>query len=224
MQSQSVKKTTGQDLSAFQTILDFVTNLQEYFGVSDKHVSIHALNLYHRLISKMGFTDDTLIMKHIEVFKDFCLKNRNEIRNRDIRLSCSNITFTDRIFIDMTYIFNNSDAETKHVIWEYLMTISAYVDPENGTKGILQSLCCEPAPKIENPMAVLGSLMNSPLFSTMMGSMSNNMENGTIDLTKLMGTMVGLVDTVKNEIENSDDPTLKNMLNMLQQAGPMNTD
>jgi hypothetical protein len=236
MQYKGETKTTGQDLAAFQTILDFVKNLHEYYGTttSTNNASIKALNLYSRLISKMGFSDDTLILRHINAFKDFCVKNRDEIRNRNTNLYCKKIVFTERIFIDMEYIFKKADQETTHILWQHILAISAYLDPENKTKELLQSLRNDRSNEgnflasmienvsgqlgnnQENPMAMIGSLMNSDMFSSMMGSMNENVENGNLDLGKLMNSMAGLVDTVKNEIDKSDDPLLKNMLNMLK--------
>jgi hypothetical protein len=50
----------------------------------------------------------------------------------------------------------------------------------------------------------------------MMGSMNENLDNGNLDLGKLMGAMSGIVENVKGEIEKSDDPMLKSMMSMIQ--------
>jgi hypothetical protein len=235
MQSQISKKTSGKDLTAFQTILDFVTNLQDFFG-NTKHSAVRPLNLYHRLISKMSFKDDELILKHIEVFKDFCVRNREQIREQNIKLAIAKIIFSDRIYIDMEYIFKKADDDTTKVIWEYILAISAYVDPENKTKELLKSLKEKSGEgdflanmietigtqmnssdgNMDNPMAMVGSLMNSDMLKTMMGSMNENLDNGNLDLGKLMGAMSGIVENVKGEIEKSDDPMLKSMMSMIQ--------
>lgn len=238
MQAQTHKKTSGNDLDVFRTIQDFVINLHEYFG-SAKHSAVHPLNLYHRLIKTTSFNEDDIILRHIDVFTTFCIENRNAIRERNSHLIQSKILFTDRIYIDLDYVFKKADDETAVVIWEYILGISAYVDPENRTKDLLKSLKHDSGKEgnfltdmIENigpmmaaasgggeggnPMEMIGTLMNSPMFANMMGSMSSNLEKGNLDLGKLMGSMAGLVDNVKSEIEKSDDPVLKNMVNMLQ--------
>jgi hypothetical protein len=243
MQAQISKKTSGQDLTSFQTILEFITNLQDYYG-ADKHPAVRPLNLYHRLISKMSFRDDELILRHINVFKNFCVSNREQIRTRNSELNVKKIEFSDRIYIDMGYILNKSDADSTNAVWEYLLTISAYVDPENKTKELLQQLRENTnsnegnflANMIEtmstqlpgagagagaggggdgNPLALIGNLMNSDLIGNLMGSMNSNLENGNLDLGKLMGTMSGLINNVKSEIEKSDDPTIKQLSSLL---------
>lgn len=245
MQSQISKKTSGKDLAAFQTILDFVVNLQEFFGAT-KHAATRPLNLYHRLISKMSFKDDELILRHIQVFKDFCVQNRSKIREQNSTLINPKIVFTDKIYIDMAYIFKKADEDTTKVIWEYILAISAYLDPENKTKELLKSLKENSSKEgnfladmietmgsqmlggggggagmnmegmMDNPMAMVGSLMNSGVFQTMLGSMNDNLESGNLDLGKLMGAMSGIVENVKTEIEKSDDPMLKSMMSMIQ--------
>ena len=241
MQSVS-KKTSGRDLSSFQTILEFVTNLQDHFGAG-KHPSVRPLNLYHRLISKMSFRDDELIMRHVDIFKDFCIANREQIRERNESLKTSTIEFSDRIYIDMSFIFSRADSDSKEAIWEYLLAISAYVDPENKTKELLQQLRDNAdgtenkegnflANMIEtmssqfssnigegdsapNPMSMISSLMGSDMIGKLMGSMTDNVDNGSLDLGKLMGTMSGLISNVKKEIDKSDDPNLKQLLSLI---------
>lgn len=240
MQSQTNKKTSGNDLAAFQHILDFVTNIQDHFG-SVKNNSVRPINLYYRLISKMGFNDDDLILKHINVFQTFCVNNRDAIMNRDCKkIVNSRIEFSDKIYIDMKYIFKSADAITTKVIWEYILAISRYVDPTEKVDELIKNLKHESAGKESNfiadmmetlgtqindggstnPMEMIGGLMNSDLFTTMVGSMNSNIQNGDLDLGKLMGSMAGLVNNVKNEIEKSDDPMMKSIFSMIPQLPP----
>jgi hypothetical protein len=232
-----IHKTNSNDLQAFQTISDFVSNLHECFG-SRKNKS---LNLYYRLISKLSFNDDELILKHIEVFKSFCVKNRKAIINRTTNFASTRIKFSEKIFIDMNYIFNHSDEDTTPIIWEYLLSIRALVDPENKTKELLKQLkktnTDNPSPENDlianmfnlissnmpntddnnsiNPMEIIGTMMNSNLLGNLMGSMNTNLENGNIDFGKLLNSVQGLVDNVKTELSKSDDPMLKNLMTMI---------
>ena len=239
MQAKTSTKTTGQDLTTFQTILDFVTNLQDFYGHVKNNSSVRPLNLYHRLISKMSFKDDDLILRHIDVFRTFCIKNRECLRNQDSKFNQSRIIFSDKIYIDMKYIFSNADKETSKVIWEYLLAISAYLDPENKTKDLLKALQLNNTDggnendflsnmintiggqmggelgQGGNPMEMLGSLMNSDIITNVMGAVTSNLQSGDLDFGKLMNSMQGLMANVKSEIEKSDDPMLKNMMNMI---------
>jgi len=216
MQSQTSKKTTGNDLATFQLIADFVDNLHNYFGNK-----IHSLSLYHRLVYKMSFKDDDLILRHIDVFKTFCVNNRNALKDRDINLiSSPKIQISEKIYIDIEYIFKQiqQDTETQNVIWEYLLSISAYVDPENNAKQILELMKQGNAnvpnlnlPSSFNPMEMVSSLMGSGEFGGMMSTLQQSLENGNLDLSKLMP----LVQSISKEIVESDDPTIKNLVSSL---------
>ncbi len=243
MQHQLSKKTSGQDLTAFQTVLEFVCDLQECFG-SDKHEFIRPLNLYHRLISKMSLRDDELILRHLNVFKDFCISNREQIRARDKDLRTKRIEFTDRIYIDMGYIFRKTDEDSEESIWQYLLAISAYLDPDNKTKELLQQLRQEDSqegnflasmmdsfsPLLQgmagsseggvNPMDMMGSLMGSDLFSKMFSSFGGG--DSKLDMGQLIKSVSGIMENVKNEIEKSDDPVIKQFTQMMNI--PMSTE
>lgn len=211
------KKTTGEDLAAFQTIVDFVTNLHNYF-----ETKIHSIALYHRLIYQKSFQDDELILRHVNIFRNYCKDNREALKERDEnKFNSKRISFSDRIYIDLEYIFSHVDAETKKIVWEYLLAISAHVDPQNNTKEILRQLQTAPAASSQpafNPMEMLGGMMGNPMLGGMMATLQQSLTNGNIDLAKLVSSITPIVENVKKEIEQSDDPNIKNMIQMIQGA------
>lgn len=232
------KKTTGADLSAFQTIVDFVTNLHECFGI--KNETFRPLILYNRLVQHLSFKDDELILQHLKAFKTFCVENREAIRNRNTQLNHPKIEFSERIYINMHDVFHRADEETTQVIWQYIFAISAYLDPENNTKQLLQTLQTTdntmpaglPMDMISglmnnlgsemggtgdaDPMSLISGLMSSPLFSQLLGSLNTK----DMDIGSLIQSMSGLVNNVKSEIEKSDDPNIKNLLDMVSSMVP----
>ena len=201
------RKTTGTDLATFQVIVDFVTNLHNYFDSK-----VHSITLYHRLIYQKSFQDDDLILRHVNIFRTFCQTNRDALRERnEHKFNPSRITFSDRIFIDLAYVFAHVD--TKTIVWEYLLAISAHVDPQSGSLRQLQQL----QQSSDDPMAMMGSLMANPAIGGMMSSIMN----GNIDLQKLITSITPIVETVKKEIESSDDPNIKNFVESIQSSlGP----
>jgi len=232
------KKTTSTDLSAFQTISEFVTSIHGYYVDNPSYAFIHPLKLYYRLISKTTFVEETSILRHIQVFRHFCVSNREQVRNKSVSFNPSRIEFTDRIYLDMTSVFQHADAETVQTLWEYLMTLSALLDPDNKTKELLQQLKSKNGKEGEfignvletmcksiqpsdatNPMSMIGNIMSSNVFGTLMNTMNSNVENGQMDIGKLMGSMMHLIENVKEEVEKSDDPTIKQMMNMVNQIG-----
>jgi hypothetical protein len=134
MQSQQ-KELSGVELSAFKTIVDFVNNLYEY---CENIAHNRPLQLYHRLIYKLSFSDVALIQRQLDVFKTFCIANRVELRSKSIPLNYPKVVFSDNIYIDVGYFFKIVSDEVKDTIWDYLLTISAHLDPENKTKELLQ--------------------------------------------------------------------------------------
>lgn len=250
-------KLSPAELYAFQIMIDFVSDIKNCFG-DQKTPKIKALNLYHRLISKMSFEDKSLITKHIQLFKNFCVRNREPIQSKDTSFLVKEIQFTERIYIDMSYIFKlaETDSATQDTLWEYIWSLSALLDSESKTKQLLSSV---QLPQYDNsvptttsteneadflagmmktlgqsvggmnmgnhgsstnPMEMMAGLMNSDTISGLMNSVHSNLQNGNIDLGKLMGTMQTMVKTVQTEIEKTDDPMLKNMVSMLTSAMP----
>ena len=81
---------TDYNILPFKTINDFVKELSELFGSTN-----HSLKLYQRLLDKTTINHEKSIEKHIEIFRTFCVKNRDMILNKDIsklsHLDCKEI-------------------------------------------------------------------------------------------------------------------------------------
>lgn len=214
---------------AFQTIQDFVNNLHDYFGKK-----CHSLNLYRRLVEKLSFGDHNLITRHLQTFKDFCVANRTAIREKNVDgLAQRRIEFSDNIYIDVKWVCEHSDADTRNTIWEYILTISALLDPSNKAKELLGTLKegtkedqflssmietvgqqVGDAP-VSNPMEMVGSLMNSDVMGNLLQSMQSGVGDGKLDMNKLMSSMQGIMKNVQSQIESSDDPMVQNLMNMV---------
>lgn len=236
----SQSKPTSTELSAFQTISEFITSIHGYYTDHPTYSFVHSLKLYYRLVSKTTFVEDNNILRHVQVFRQFCVENRDQIRAKTAVFTPSKVEFTDKIYVDMNSVFKHADNETTQTLWEYLMTISALLDPENKTRELLQELkskngkegefignvletmCNNISPTdMANPMSMITNIMSSNVFGTLMNTMNSNVENGQMDMSKLMGSMMHLIENVKEEVEKSDDPMVKQMLNMVTQLGSM---
>lgn len=221
---QSISKQSAEELKAFKLVLEFVNNMNEFFATSEKNSITHSINLYHRLINKMTFAEDELLKRHLSIFRDFCKRNREAIRNRDFsQLNTGSIDFTERIRIDMRYIFKQADKETTATIWEYILAISALLDPENNTKELLQDILSGNLPSegglaasfeennlLNGLMNMLGNgdgeqgdtaalmknIMQSNMFNTLMNSMTSSLQNGNLDLNQLMGSVQGMLKNI----------------------------
>jgi hypothetical protein len=199
----------NSDLITFKAISSFTNDLAEVFGA--KH---RPLKLYNHLISKTTFSHEKAIHKHIECFRNFCITNRDGILEKNVnRFAEYKIVYSERVFIDMNNIFklSQNDKDTVNTIFNHLLTISALVDPTGNAKRVLQQNKQETnlnesdfltniIEKVEkhvdpnaNPMEAVSSIMSSGVFTELISSMGNGIQNGTLDLGKLMGSVQGMM-------------------------------
>jgi hypothetical protein len=198
------------NLVTFKTINDFVKELAEIFGEKN-----HSLKLYERLLEKTTVSHDKIIEKHIDAFRTFCIGNRDMILNKDVgRLSSkvSKVEYSEKVFIDFGNIFKSADKDTKNTILEYLLTISAFVDPTGKAKDILKKdekskeadFLTNMIEKVEenvninssNPLEAVTSIMSSGIFTELLSNMNNGLQDGSLDLGKLVGTVEKLCNTM----------------------------
>ena len=201
---------TDYNILTFKTINDFVKELSELFGSTN-----HSLKLYQRLLDKTTINHEKSIEKHIEIFRTFCVKNHDMILNKDIsklsHLDCK-VEFSEKVYIDFNSIFKVADKDTKSVILDYLLTISALVDPTAKAKDILKKdekskeadFLSSMIEKVEenvnvessNPLEAVASIMNSGIFTELLSNMNNGLQDGSLDLGKLVGTVEKLCSSM----------------------------
>jgi hypothetical protein len=225
-----MKLKTDYNLLTFKTITDFVKELNELFGSTN-----HSLKLYQRLLEKTTISHEKIIEKHISVFKNFCVQNRDMILNKDItKLSAkdSKVEYSDKVYIDFSSIFKSADKDTKNVIMDYLLTISALVDPTAKAKDILKKdekskeadFLSSMIEKVEenvnvdsaNPLEAVTSIMNSGIFTELLSNMNNGIQDGSLDLGKLVGTVEKLCNTMAPKDKSGGDGNNVNFSQLLQ--------
>jgi len=223
------------ELIAFKAISEFTKELSQNFTTKDKN---HSLKLYEHLLNKTTLSHDKAIKKHVDAFRTFCIDNRDAIKNKNISLlKNKKVNYSTRVFIDFSTIFKESDKDTTNIIWKHLLTISALVDPAGKAKDVLKSASGTKEAdflnniidKVEssvnpnsNPLEAISSIMTSGVFNDLITGMNNGIQNGELDLGKLMGTVQTMCSTLSNDIgsENTMDNPM-NMLNSLMSS--MNT-
>lgn len=196
---------------SFKAIHGFVLSLADEFKSKQ-----HSLALYARLIEKTTFSHDAAMRKHIACFAHFCIRNKLALEKQDVsKLAEHKIQFSERVFINIKHLFSLADSDTKRVIWEHLLTISALVNPSSQAKKHLEKFKSTESAKesdflanfvsqVEdkvstanfdesNPMDAISSIMNSGIMENLMSSLGNaDAENG-LDMGKLMGMAQGLL-------------------------------
>ena len=195
-----MSNSSDYNLLTFKAISKFVNELAEIFATDN-----HSLKLYNRLIQKTTLSHENAIKKHIDIFRIFCITNRDSIVNKNLKLmSNPSVEYSEKVFINFNDIFKESDKETANVIWNHLLTISALVDPSSKAKEILKNskdtkeadFLSNILNKVEtnvnpssNPMEAVSSIMSSGVFTDLISGMNDGIQDGSLDLGKLMGTV-----------------------------------
>lgn len=204
--------SSDYNLLTFKAISNFISELSETFGTDN-----HALKLYNRLLDKTTITHDNAIKKHIEVFRNFCIQNREPIVGKNYKSFLnSKVEYSPKVFIDFNDIFKEADSETANVIWKHLLTISALVDPAGKAKEILKNnkeskeanFLSDILNKVEttvspnsNPLEAVSSIMSSGLFTDLISGMNNGIQDGSLDLSKLMGTVQQMCTSIGGNMD-----------------------
>lgn len=205
-------------LLTFNAISEFINALAEIFGKRQK-----SLKLYSRIISLTNFTNKECIEKNVEIFRKFCEINRLAISEKSIeKFACDTIKYSDRIFINMTQIFKMADIETTKTIWVHLLNISARVDPKSQAKQILEkSLSSSTGGGTEekfitnviddisknvdpnkNPVEMIGDIMKSGIFGSMVQQMDSGIKSGKMDIGNLFGLVQGMMSNMGNLMDD----------------------
>ena len=221
-------KTDNNSLITFKAISNFTTCLNEVFGPSNR-----SLKLYAHLISKTTLAHDVAIQKHVKVMKDFCISNREAILSKDSHKITGEITYSQRVYIDIKKIIIESDNDTEEIIWKHLLTLSALIDPTAKAKEILKETSKTSASesdfltdiisKVEehvdpnaNPMEAISSIMKSGIFTELVGGMGNGLQDGSLDLNKLMGTVQKMVGSLNDGTESNSQ--VSDMMNTMMSS------
>lgn len=221
--------------TTFKAICNFTTSLSELFAETYR-----PLKLYCYIISRTKTVHQKPIEKHIQAFRKFCVENREAILSKDVdSLSADKISYSERVYIDIKEIIKVSDEDTRDVIWQHILTISALTDPENNAKealkeeqkprkailpqgeggeanflsGLMSSVEEHVDPDINNPMEAVSSIMKSGVFTDLIQNMTEGFSNGSLNMGKLMGEVGNMVGQMSSEAGDSEGG--KEAMNML---------
>lgn len=211
------------EAKAYKAIVNFINELNEVFGETQK-----SLRLYAHLLGKTSPMCKIVVAKHIDVFRKFCVVNRESILSKS-KLVKDTVVYSKKVFIDVQSILDSSDNETKKVIWRHIMTISALVDPSAKIKELLKMESSQSnetdfitgmMSKVgnhigssqagENPMNIISNLMSSGIFTELVNNMGSEIQDGNLDFSKLVGTVQTMMGTLTN-----NDPKAMNMVNSI---------
>lgn len=200
----------AKNWKSFDYINKFVGDLAEIFGSKQ-----HSLLLYNRLLGKTTIKHTDAIKKHIQAFTDFVLKNRQAIIQKDSsKIIDPIILYSMKVNIKMDEIFKMADSETTSIIWQHLLVITNNVDPseeameilkksleENSKEGqfmanLVQNIEKNVDPNNSDPMSAIMGLMSSGVFTELISSMNSGMQDGSLNIGKIFGTVQGMMSSM----------------------------
>lgn len=217
-------------LLSFKTICNFINDIADEYGQKYKPIK-----LYRRLINKTKISNEKIIKRHIDLFHEFCVKNRDALFAQDVnKFVLSNLVYSDNVVVDMKHIFSLSSKQDAALIWQHLLTISARLDPAGNAKEILRknseskkdesdgsdflsSLITKVEQTVQpnaSPMEAISSVIQSGLFNELFTGMQERMASGNFDMSKLLGTVNNMVNNLGEQV--GDDPEGKKALGMFQ--------
>lgn len=204
----------NQDLIIFKAITGFVCALHDEFGKRYKSIA-----LYNRLLEKTGVMHTSPILKHIDCFRQFFMKNGAAMQscNAD-HLAEPKISYSTNVYIDLGAVIRHSSNEDTKVIWQHLLTIQNLIDPISSATKILRekfsagdnkgneqeflqnimSKVQETAEKANlsdtsNPAEVMSTMMQSGAMGDLMNGMYKGINDGSIDIGKIFGSLQGIM-------------------------------
>ena len=217
----TIETKTEDNVFLFKCIVDFIHSLNELYG--EKY---HSLQLYDLLMDKTGIVHEEPIRKHIHLFFEFVRENENAIlENNPTFINQWKIEYSDKVYIDLKPIFEESSPENLTCIWNHLLTLLAVLIPTSKAKQILKEMKekkksgneedflsnimdkvgkqIDPS-KTSNPAEMMTGIMSSGLFTELMNDMNEGMSNGDLDINKMMGSLQGMIGNLSNMIDKSN--------------------
>lgn len=201
-------------LLIFKAIACFIHDMNESYGEQYK-----PLLLYSALLEKTGIIHEAPIRKHIKVFQDFVELNEEAIVHRDAaRFQSTMIQYSDNVFVDLKVIFEMAGND-KRSIWQHLLTLTALLCPTSQAKDILtkdkenqtpeddflSSLVDKVGKHIDpsstNPMECMNTLMTSGVFGELMNNMNTGINDGTIDMQRMVGSLQTMIGSISTMVE-----------------------
>lgn len=204
-------------LLIFKAITSFVHDMSEIYGERNK-----PLLLYAHLVEKTGIIHEEPIRKHIQIFRAFVMDNEESILTKDeTKMTSPLIQYSDKVFINMKEIMDMSkdDPADRECIYKHLLTLSALLNPSSQAKdilrqdkekagaeddflsGLIDKVGKHIDPTATNPMDGMNSLMSSGVFGELMTSMDKGIENGSLDMQKMVGSLQKMIGSLSHMID-----------------------
>lgn len=216
----------AENLIIFKAISNCVKDLGESFKTNQR-----SLLLYKHLIEKTTIMHEEPIKKHINAWKVFCLNNSKAILDTDFSKLQGKVEYSSKVVLDFKEIFSIATKSEQKIIWQHLLNIHAFMDPSSRAKELLKKQMESGGKEDEflhniinkvesqvdpmaNPMDAVGSIMKSGIFSDLVEGMNSGINDGSMNMGKLLGSVNKMVASLGAMAGNDMPPEMSQMTNM----------
>ena len=215
----------SRNTKIFKAITEFADQLNDAFCKEDVNV-----NKVYRILTKTSITNRKVLERHLIIFHGFLEMNRMPILARNPeKFTESYIELTERIKMNLKEIIIKSDTNTRKIIWQHLFNIMYLYNPddaiiknelkvamaENETRenkflmetfNKFESVMKKPESdeQAKDPMAMMGSLLNSGFLNDMIGNINNGVNKGDLNIKNLISTVQNLLGNLSDTIEKEE--------------------
>ena len=216
------KETQRSNMSIFSAISDFIFCLADTYGKTNQ---FHEVELYQVLVENTRIVHKEQINNHISLFREYFQKNIECILEKDLnKLDNSNIQYSEKVYINLKSIVDVSTEDDKKIILEHMMVLGALLCPEeervldiikkakttssSSGSNLFETIFKQVNDTIansdeENPMALLGNLLQSDFMNNIVNSVGANLENNNdLDMSNMMESLTGMIGSVVNNLNN----------------------
>jgi len=228
---------SDDNLRIYSKILAFVSELKNV--TPDEPVQ-----LYYKLLKKTPIGNTNAISRHLDIFKAWCKNNSEAIALGDLtKLSEEGVGFSKTVFIPVKTISLQNDSDTRAAIVKHLQLIHYLLDP-TANSSLVTSLASLPKAteqpsanegqfidnfmsKIEknfadkefsDPMSATMHMLSSGIFNEMVDGLTNGVNEGNLDLNKLLSGVQGMMGDLSQDPEAA--ATMNTMMGLLSNLTP----
>jgi len=219
------EQKTIENEKVWERITEFVNCLKLNYGNE-----FYEVKLYDLLLENTGVIHQEQREKHINIFKNFLLENQLAILEQNIeKLNKElNITYSDKIYINLNAIFSKAEKDDQETIWEYLLVLLALVSPnskeaqniltvkashsntkpttsgisEDNVFGNLLKTVTEQLQNTDmneaNPMQLIGNIMNSGVMNDLFNSVGGDQPTMDFDFNKMLQNFQEVMTNIQN--------------------------
>jgi hypothetical protein len=227
----------------FVKILAFLNELNKMFG--DKNTNIFN---YYKVCKNTPSSNQKAIKNHVTLFSNFLLPNKINIVNNDFEsFNPTDIKISDKTFINFKDVFTQANKDWRPAIFKHLQYLLYLINPEEEVKESFASnkqdnkdngssketqVLNNFVEKLQdnfknndskNPVELGINLLKDGTFINMYQDINNSLQNGELNLDKLLGSVQNIIGELTQELPKDAAPAndlLNNMSSMLNNIAP----